>query len=346
MYPPTTHSTSFSHRFGLISLASVILTIVPMMCCRLLLLLLSVVGTFSAAETTCDCQPLGPPNESYLVTRLWNIAPSSNFTPIDVINEFDNGFAPLVTSMPGFQRYTASYTGNESTVFFMNSFDTAVHARYAQVAARDFVSNGTLNGVITPNIFTEDRVLVGFVDTNDDECITQSSKGQYLNTRVIQHAEDYIPPENQTDYFALMNDIISNVPGYVMYVLSTSSLEDEVPIIDLRYDIYETKADHDASFDKIAPYIRNGTFDAVISFDILLAMHGGEIVFDYLCTEDGRYLPPGDIAGEEKVEKEESDEQDGNNNGQQEAVSASSDGKMECKFTSLYLLLIFSSIIW
>lgn len=321
-----------------------------MMCCRLLLLLLSVVGTSSAAETTCDCQPLGPPNESYLITRLWNIAPSSNFTPIDVINEFDNGFAPLVTSMPGFQRYTASYTGNESTVFFMNSFDTAVHARYAQVAAKEFVANGTLNGVITPNIFTEDKVLVGFVDTNDDQCITKSSKGQYLNTRVIQHAEDYIPPENQTDYFALMNDIISNVPGYVNLVMSTSSLENEVPIIDFRYDIHETKEDHDVSSDKILPYIMNGTFNAVVSLDRLVAMNGGEIVFDYLCTDEGRYLPPGDVAGEEKVEKKESDDKDGNN-GHQQVVSASSDGNMDCKFTSLYLLVMFashmlSSFIW
>lgn len=321
-----------------------------MMCCRLLLLLLSVVGTSSAAETTCDCQPLGPPNESYLVTRLWNIAPSSNFTPIDVINEFDNGFAPLVTSMPGFQRYTASYTGNESTVFFMNSFDTAVHARYAQVAAKEFVANGTLNGVITTNIFTEDKVLVGFVDTNDDQCITKSSKGQYLNTRVIQHAEDYIPPENQTDYFALMNDIISNVPGYVNLVMSTSSLENEVPIIDFRYDIHETKEDHDVSSDKILPYIMNGTFNAVVSLDRLVAMNGGEIVFDYLCTDEGRYLPPGDVAGEEKVEKKESDDKDGNN-GHQQVVSASSDGNMDCKFTSLYLLVMFashilSSFIW
>ncbi|KAL7457580.1 hypothetical protein ACHAWC_010616 [Mediolabrus comicus] len=323
-----------------------------MMCCRLLLLLLSAVGTSSAEKSlssTCDCQPLGPPNESYLVTRLWNIAPSSNFTPIDVINEFDNGFAPLVTSMPGFQRYTASYTGNESTVFFMNSFDTAEHARYAQVAAKDFVENGTLNGVITPNIFTEDKVLVGFVDTNDEACITQSSKGQYLTTRVLQHAEDYIPPENQTDYFALMNDIISTVPGYVNYVLSTSSLEDEVPIVDFRYDIYEKKEDHDAASDKILPYIMNGTFNAVVSLDILVAMNGGEIVFDYLCTEEGRYLPPGGVAEEEKVEKEESDEKDVI--GQQEAVSASSDGNMGWKLSSLYLLVIFashmlSSTIW
>lgn len=325
--------------------------LVPMMRCRLLLLLLSIMGTSSSAETSlsiCDCQPLGPPNESYLVTRLWNIAPSSNFTPLDVINEFDNGFAPLVTSMPGFQRYTASLTGNESTVFFMNSFDTAEHARYAQVAAKGFVENGTLNGVITPNIFTEDKVLVGFVDTNDDACITKSSKGQYLTTRVLQHAEDYIPPENQTDYFALMNDIISNVPGYVNLVMSTSSLEDEVPIVDFRYDVYETMEDHDAARDKLLPYIMNGTFNAVVSLDILVARNGGEIVFDYLCTEDGRYYPPGGVAVEEKVEEEESDEKDGNN-GQQEAVS--SDGKMECKFTSLYLLVIFashmlSSFIW
>ena len=66
----------------------------------------------TAAAATCECQPLGPPNAtSYIVTRLWNIDPSFNFTDQDVIDEFDNGFAPVVAHMPGFQRYTASTTG-------------------------------------------------------------------------------------------------------------------------------------------------------------------------------------------------------------------------------------------
>ena len=78
----------------------------------LITVLLSSFHTSFIAAAACECQPIGPPNStSYIVTRLWNINQSSNFTDQDVIAEFDDGFAPVVTHMPGFQRYTASTTG-------------------------------------------------------------------------------------------------------------------------------------------------------------------------------------------------------------------------------------------
>ena len=67
---------------------------------------------FTGASSTCgDCQP----SDGYLVTRLWNIMPGT--TAQEVIDEFNSGFAPVVTKMDGFYRYTAALTGNSTTVF-------------------------------------------------------------------------------------------------------------------------------------------------------------------------------------------------------------------------------------
>lgn len=45
-----------------------------------------------------------------------------------MIEEFETGFGPIVTSLTGFIQYTAAQTGNTSTVFFMNIFDTQANA--------------------------------------------------------------------------------------------------------------------------------------------------------------------------------------------------------------------------
>jgi hypothetical protein len=108
------------------------------------------------STTFCKCQP----TTGFLVTRLWDI--SGNFTAQDVIDEFNEGFAPIVTHIDGFYRYTAAETGNSSTVLFMNIFDTKDSAHVAQEAAKIFAQEGSLNGVISPNIFTEDEIIAFF----------------------------------------------------------------------------------------------------------------------------------------------------------------------------------------
>ena len=231
--------------------------------------------------SACDCQPLGPPNAtSHIVTRLWNINPSSNLTDQDVINEFDEGFAPIVTRMQGFQRYTSSSTGNASTVFFMNAFDTREHAGAAQAAAKDFVVNGVLKDVITPNTFTEDEVVISFAN---DECITESSVGKFLKTRVFQYDGDYIRPDDELEVFASINNIASTTEGYEMLAM-TRSEEDERPIIDFRYDIYDTKEGATAIHNIMAPLVANNTFGAVTSFENLRVYTEGAIAFDYMCV--------------------------------------------------------------
>ena len=76
-------------------------------------------ASVSSVAATCECQPLGPPGavDSHLGTYLWTIV-STEWSDQDVIQEFQQGFAPIVTALPGFQRYTAATTGNTTTVFF------------------------------------------------------------------------------------------------------------------------------------------------------------------------------------------------------------------------------------
>ena len=99
----------------------------------------------------------------------------------DVIEEFQDGFSPIITHMHGFQRYTAATTGNALTVFFMNAFATKDEACAAQEAAQLFVTEGRLNGTITPNQFTEDVIVSYF---NAKECVAKNSTAQYLSTRL------------------------------------------------------------------------------------------------------------------------------------------------------------------
>ena len=56
----------------------------------------------------------------------------------------------------------------------MNAFDTIEHASAAQTAARDFVANGVLKNVITPNTFTEDEVVISF--SKDDVLLNHLSE--------------------------------------------------------------------------------------------------------------------------------------------------------------------------
>lgn len=110
----------------------------------LLLLLTGVLATLTQVDATAMCTgPCVPinsyhrinttdeennENNAYIVTRLWTINATSELTDLEVIDEFETGFGPIVTSLTGFIQYTAAQTGNTSTVFFMNIFDTQANA--------------------------------------------------------------------------------------------------------------------------------------------------------------------------------------------------------------------------
>jgi hypothetical protein len=96
----------------------------------------------------CECKDVG---ESFLVTRLWNIV-SPNWDDQAVIAEFNTGFAPVVSKMPGFQEYLSSTTNLKDTVFFMNIFESEELAKAAQDGAKALVVNRALNGTIAPKI--------------------------------------------------------------------------------------------------------------------------------------------------------------------------------------------------
>lgn len=123
----------------------------------------------------------------YIVTRLWTIN-STDLTDMDVIDEFQKGFAPIATSLSGFIQYTAAQTGNESTVLFTNIFDTKEHAHTAQEAAKNFVGRNDIlgNGAIIPYQFNE--LTVSAYITNN-QCKKESYEGNFLSTRLYDSEE-------------------------------------------------------------------------------------------------------------------------------------------------------------
>lgn len=193
----------------------------------------------ASASSTCDCQPFPPEKSSYQSTRLWSIVDPS-LSDQDVIKEFNDGFAPAVTYMSGFQRYMALSTGNSSTVFFLNQFDTQEEAHLAQEAAKEFVAkNEMLNGRITPNIFTEAQ---GFFAAPRDTGINSSSKGDYLNARFF----NFVDPAsaNVTKLYSIAEtyykEVLQDAEGFVTYYIASYN-DNNNTAGQIAWDIFQTE---------------------------------------------------------------------------------------------------------
>ena len=235
-----------------------------------------------AGESTCGtCQPTA--TDGYLITRNWNII-SNNWTDQDVIDEFQNGFAPEVTRMDGFRRYTAAKTGNASTVFFMNIFDTIEHATAAQEAAKTFVTEGNLQGNISPNKFTQDRIVAHF---NIEECVSTSSVGRYLATRLnTLLSPQLFSAENETSDMADANDMFVNITGYHSFLASVGTnqsfyinmYDTEEGALNANVDVMNLNAENNYVMGQIYPTV-------------------GEIMFDYLCAARKENVSDGPTGG-------------------------------------------------
>ena len=236
------------------------------------LLVLSLLAVGPAAANECECQP----TEGYLVTRLWNIV-DSNFTDLDVIEVINTGCVPLLTHMDGFQRYIAATTGNSSTVFFMNQFDTAEHAKAAQECAKDFVKNSILDGVITPNQFTEDQLVFHF-DSSD--CVTSDSTNLFLDTRLYNLLNDVTPESMYQTGQNLYNESFSNIDGFVSYSGALSTPNYEQVFV---YNIFETQESATEGNSAGTSNAANTTNNYVPTNELVVTT-SGSIVFDYLCA--------------------------------------------------------------
>ena len=182
------------------------------------LLLLRLITVSASIESCGLCLPSGPPYEdTYLVTRLWSIQ-SSSWSDLDVIEEFNKGFAPIVTNMPGFIQYTAAVNNyNSSIVYFSNVFESQELAHNAQMAAQEFVTTGALKDIIVPYYFTESKVAF---DIAADECVDTSHSGMYLNTRLYKviSINGELSPDALRNDTAPLATAFSKQPGFVNYV--------------------------------------------------------------------------------------------------------------------------------
>ena len=229
---------------------------------------------------TCECQPLGPPGavDSYLGTYLWTIVSTDEWSEQDVLDEFQQGLAPIVTALPGFQRYTAATTGNTTTVFFMTAFATAEQTTAAHAAVDLFVdTNQELKAAIQPWHFTQDHVVTGF--PAGASCITAGSVGKFLATRLYE----WTTPKNLTDDLIVsgthFNEEIKDLDGYITYVGTLSVPDYRYTFV---YNMYETEA---VSIQANTMGQTNAHTNTVeVPPNTLLVSTQGEIQFDYLCA--------------------------------------------------------------
>ena len=221
----------------------------------------------NSVSTTCGtCQPTG----GYLATQNWNII-SSNWTDLDVIAEFESEFGPQITQMDGFRRYTAAKTGNASTVFVMSVFDTIGHSIAAQVAAEWFVDMGNLNGVVSPNRFSQDDITAYY---NIKDCVSTSSVGLYLATRFNTHSTPVLfTPENQTADLMGANEMFANITGYHSFLASEG--------INQSFYFNEYDTEEGALIANAKLMSLNAQENNVMG---QIYPTAGEIKFDYLCA--------------------------------------------------------------
>lgn len=281
----------------------------------LLLLLTGVLATLAQVDATAMCTgPCVPinsyhrinttdeednENNAYIVTRLWTINATSELTDLDVIEEFETGFGPIVTSLTGFIQYTAAQTGNTSTVFFMNIFDTQANAHVAQEAAKNFVGrNAKLgNDAIIPNQFHELTVAAYITPPQDDPgnndssdpatCKQDSYAGKFLSTRLYESVESLSVETMQNLTLAANADkSFSTQPGFFSYLGSDTEDADasdsEGGHIQFFYTIFETDEQSENATQagtSSASNSSSGTFTQIESTS-------GRIIFDLICTHD------------------------------------------------------------
>jgi len=281
----------------------------------LLLLLTGVLATLTQVDATAMCTgPCVPinsyhrinttdeennENNAYIVTRLWTINATSELTDLEVIDEFETGFGPIVTSLTGFIQYTAAQTGNTSTVFFMNIFDTQANAHVAQEAAKNFVGrNAKLgNDAIIPNQFHELTVAAYITPPQDDPgnndssdpatCKQDSYAGKFLSTRLYESVESLSVETTQNlTLEANAEGSVSTQPGFFSYLGSDTEDADasnsEGGYIQFFYTVFETDEQSENATQTGTSSASNssgGTFTQIESTS-------GRIIFDLICTHD------------------------------------------------------------
>jgi hypothetical protein len=107
---------------------------------------------FHFASEDCVLKDIGG---KYLSTRLWKLTEDSNITIQDVVDEFENGYAPIIQEEEGFKEYGGCRVPGTATTFFYNVFDTKEGAASANAGAAKFVNEGALAGQIEKVVFTE-----------------------------------------------------------------------------------------------------------------------------------------------------------------------------------------------
>jgi hypothetical protein len=154
--------------------------------------------------------------DQFIVTRLWTVLEPQ--TSKNVVKEFKEGFAPVVTKIPGFLAYLGATTDLPDRSFFANVFQTLEGALAAQEGAQEFVANGELNGTIEPFLFTTGQIKFQFTSHRLCKMKWPMLKGKWLSIRTWRPEENSSAQQILDIFEAGFGPVVSQFRGFNMYL--------------------------------------------------------------------------------------------------------------------------------
>ena len=149
----------------------------------------------------------------------------------------------------------------------------AVHAHDAQEAAKKFVEEGSLNGKIFPNSFTEDTIIAQFTSP---ECVTTDSTGEYLATRLNEHSSLTLFNQEGFSSVVAANEEMETIPGYHSLLASVAVDYSSSMFINIYETLEGAVSANNAVLEQNAK--ENYTMGEIYP------VTAGQIKFDYLCV--------------------------------------------------------------
>merc|ERR1712063_48139 len=213
----------------------------------------------------------------YIVTRLWELQSGATFSEQDVVDEFERGFAPIVTELPGFIEYIGTPLQKEGMIFFFNIFQTQAQAEEAQKEAADFVNNGVLANQIQMSQFADGEIDFNFAE----RCV--SNEGFYLSIRFwqFQSGATFSQSDVTREFEEGFGPEIRAQPGFVEYTgvsLSNNQM--------FFYNVFTTKSGAANANTLAAEFVSDGDLSTQIE---RVYFDEGLIEFDYYCSTDSNY---------------------------------------------------------
>jgi len=253
------------------------------------LLIFPVLSYVNVAEIATCSQDCTVYQGKFLSSRLWSLQTEATFTIDDVSQTFEDGLAPTLTQLNGFNEYVGSpLTGsgnntdlgipNSNLIVFYNIFDTEVEGANANSLAQSFRNNGVLNYQINPISNYFGVGTIDFFIRSIDTCQVRLDS-LFLSTRLWDIVEGSgLTPSDVTQMFlAGFAPQLESQPGFVQYA-GVARTDGKA----LFYSVFETEDLANAANALAVAFHQN---NPVLSTGIVREIFTvSEVDFDFVCT--------------------------------------------------------------